>query len=158
MHVDRILFEWQFNKKLCKKNSRDEETTYGWKQRDAKEKIHPRKKRVDIGTKGKNVFPNQSSENMKVRVFNELEKITDSIYIWIYFALIFVRFETLCQSNEWHSFLLELWMRPIVLNELIFVRWVSVFYSAASVTWFLSHLLTFFPYSFFFWQNGWPSV
>lgn len=37
---------------------------------------------------------NQSSEDMKVRVFNELEKITDSIYIWIYFSFVFARFET----------------------------------------------------------------
>lgn len=76
-----------------------------WKKENSFEKnekngIHSASKQK----KQKHVFPNQSSANSKVRVFNELEKITDSIYIWIYFSLIFVRFETLCQSNWCYSF------------------------------------------------------
>lgn len=41
-------------------------------------------------------------------VFNELEKITDSIYIWKYFFLILLSVkETLCAVGKWFSFYLN---------------------------------------------------
>lgn len=152
-----IIFEWrQFNRRVCKKKpSQDEETTYGWKQRDGKKKIHLRRmKRTASTAPASRRSKNTSSQTNQVRI-RKCECLMNwkKLRIQFTFEFIFHSFLfdlKLCANptDAIHSHL-GLWMRPIISElELVFV-FVSLFFVVGKMGNGFSSLADFVPSPFF---------